>query len=117
MQVSGQALNSEKVIELTRNDRRRVIEQQKKNSESVKPKRFDETVTIIDILGDDAIIRVEVGGNGSSSAQRDYRFSNDLWEVYGESLHFNQKLRIYGVETKPTEPITVLELSSGTVSE
>ena len=107
--VSGKAFQIARVVELDRNDRRRVIAQQKKIAGTNIPKRFEETGTIIDILGEDAELCVEFKTE-ASTIQRDCKFSDELWEVYGEKLHFNQSIRVYGVVSTSKEPITVLEV-------
>ena len=65
--------------------------------------------TIIDILGDDAEICVEFT-SGSITGQRDCKFSDELWETYGEKFHYHQVIRVFGVTSSLKEPITVLEI-------
>jgi hypothetical protein len=73
------------------------------------PKGFDGYGSIIDILGDDAMISVDFGSDDQTSV-RSCKFSDELWETYGEKFHYQQRVQVFGVISGPKDPITVLEI-------
>ncbi len=107
-EISGRAFQLDRAIALDRNDRRRVFSLQKKFLGADAPKRFEGFGRIIDILGDDAEISVEFTSEGGT--QRACKFNEELWESYGETLHYHQVIQVFGVVSNSKEPITVLEI-------
>lgn len=105
-EISGTAFRSSMCIRLDRADRRRVASMQRA-TDSTSPRRFEATGTIIDILGDSAEINVDFQLNGETRPL-DCRFSDDLWDAYGEKLRYNQLIRVYGYCLTPKGPVTVL---------
>ena len=108
-EVSGRAFKLDRVVSLNRDDRRRVFAFQRKLSGIDAPKGFDGCGSIIDILGDDAMISVDFVSDDQTSV-RSCKFSDELWETYGEKFHYQQRVQVFGVISGPKDPITVLEI-------
>lgn len=70
-------------------------------------KKFDKTVTIIDILGEDLMIRVEWPNEQGETISRQCQMHDDIWELYGELFHANQSIQLFGTETEPKKPIQI----------
>ena len=107
MEVRGEILGQTTPQRLTREHRRRVSCAEKQSRPRHGMKKFDKTVTIIDILGEDLMIRVEWPNEQGETISRQCQMHDDIWELYGESFHVNQSIQLFGTETEPKKPIQI----------
>jgi hypothetical protein len=110
MEVRGEVVRQVVPVRLTRANRRRVIESEKRNTAEFQFKRAKLQGTIINILGETAQILVEFDLEDGGTSQRLCQLSEEIWEETGESLHFNQPIELWGFDHGPRFPLRVMAI-------